>query len=66
MTNYNNENQSIIRDEFYGYVNSMTTCGSCNITIHNVQSINILFFPLEEVRIFKNYPYNCVKIEDCF
>ena len=66
MTNYNNENQSIIRNEFYGYVNSMTTCGSCNITIHNVQSINILFFPLEEVRIFKNYQNNCVKIEDCF
>ena len=66
IQNFNNENKSVISDEFYGCVNSMTTCGCCNVTIHNVQAINILFFPLEEVRKFKNYSYNCVKIEDCF
>ena len=63
---FHNENKSIISEEFFGCMNSMTTCGACKITIHNVQGINILFFPLEEVRKFKNYSYNCVKIEDCF
>ena len=66
MQTFNNENKSVISDEFYGCINSMTTCGYCNKTIHNMQAINILFFPLEEVRKFKNYQYNCVKIEDCF
>ena len=66
IQNFNNENKSVISDEFYGCVNSMTTCGSCNVTIHNMQAINILFFPLEEVRKYKNYSYNCVSIEDCF
>ncbi len=44
----------------------MTTCGYCGITIHNVQVMNILFFPLEEVRKFMMYQNNTVKIEDCF
>jgi len=62
----NSFNQSIISEEFYGYTNSMSTCGRCSITIHNVQLINILFFPLEEVRKFKNYQFNYVRINDCF
>ena len=66
MMNFNNENKSIISEEFNGFMNSMSTCSNCRITIHNVQSINILFFPLEEVRKYKCYNYNCVKIEDCF
>ena len=63
---FNNENKSVISDEFYGSMNTMTTCGYCKVTIHNVQSINILFFPLEEIRKFKNYSNNLIKIEDCF
>ena len=49
---YTNKNKSIISEEFYGYINSLTTCAFCFSTIHNVQSFNILFFPLEEVRKF--------------
>ena len=60
------ENKSIISNLFYGLTNSMTTCGFCRTTIHNVQAINILFFPLEEVRKFMNYTNNFVFIEDCF
>jgi len=63
---YNNKNKSIISDEFYGFINNNTTCGYCNVKIHNVQIINILFFPLEEVKKFKNYKHNNVSILDCF
>jgi len=66
LNDFSNKNQSIICDLFYGLTNSMTTCGWCKTTIHNVQSINILFFPLEEVRKFMNYTNNLVHIEDCF
>ena len=64
--NFMNKNRSIICEEFYGCTNSMTTCYLCRCTVHNVQAMNILFFPLEEVRKFMNYPYNSVRIEDCF
>jgi len=64
--NYLNKNQSLIIEEFNGYINSMTTCGFCGTTIHNVQSFNILFFPLEEIRKFINNRHNNVIIKDCF
>ena len=64
--NYINQNKSIISDEFYGFSNSITTCGFCKTIIHNVQSFNIIFFPLEEIRKFKQYNYNIVNIYDCF
>ena len=63
---YNNKNKSIMSDEFCGFINNSTTCGYCNTKIHNVQAINILFFPLEEVKKFKNYKHNNVTILDCF
>ena len=63
---YISKNKSIISDEFYGFNNSMTTCGLCQISIHNVQSYNILFFPLEEIRKYKGYNFNTVNIYDCF
>ena len=63
---YINKNKSIISEEFYGYTNNMTICQNCSIAIHNVQTNNILFFPLEEVRKFKNYSHNNVNILDCF
>ena len=64
--NYMNKNKSIIAEEFNGYTNSMTSCGCCRTTIHNVQTFNILFFPLEEIRKFMNYKHNNVWIKDGF
>ena len=61
-----NNNESIVCEEFYGCTNSITICGSCRNVIHNIQALNILFFPLEEIRKFMNQNTNIVKIEDCF
>ena len=63
---YKSNNQSIISDEFYGYYNSMIKCCSCDAVIHNVQILNELFFPLEEVWKFKQSPYNLVTLDNCF
>ena len=63
---FTNNNNSLVCEEFYGCSNSMTTCAKCQTTIHIVQALNILFFPLEEVRKFVNSQNNSVKIEDCF
>ena len=65
---YNNSNNnSIISNEFYGCFNSMTTCFNCRSCIHNIQSVNILFFPLEEVRKYKNHSIKeKVSIIECF
>ena len=61
------KNRSIISEEFNGYINSMSMCAVCGTIIHNIQSYNILFFPLEEVRKFMNYNNNNnVMIKDCF
>ena len=64
--NYFKTNDSIILQEFYGFNNIQTKCGNCQTMIHNVQTFNILFFPLEEIRKFKNYAINTVSIVDCF
>ena len=66
MKDFKNKNNSIISDEFYGICFSETTCGNCKTVIYNVQSYNILFFPLEEVRKFMNYNHNNVRIIECF
>ena len=66
MYGFNNNNKSIISDEFYGFTNSITTCNYCKISFYNVQTFNILFFPLEEIRKFKGYNFNTVNIYDCF
>ena len=63
---YISKNKSIISDEFYGFNNTTTVCGFCQIPTFNVQSYNILFFPLEEVRNYKEYDFNSVNIYDCF
>jgi ubiquitin C-terminal hydrolase len=63
---FTNNYNSIISNLFYGMYNSMMTCYNCNLTTHNVQCFNILIFPLEEVRKFKNSYYNFVDIIDCF
>jgi len=66
FNDYNNENKSIISEEFYGYINSSTICDLCKYEINNVQIINILFFPLEEIRKFVKSKHNNVYITDCF
>ena len=64
---YTSQNDSLISEEFHGYLDAMTTCFYCRRTIHNVQSFNIFFFPLEEVRKFKGYyDYIRIPIIDCF
>ena len=62
METYN----SVISHLFYGMYNSMMKCLNCNIITHNVQCFNILIFPLEEVRKFKNRAKNVVDIKECF
>ena len=66
MDFYKRQNNSITTEEFHFYTNNMSTCCNCNTTIHNVQTNNILFFPLEEVRKFKRIYNNNVTIYDCF
>ena len=64
---YSYQNNSIISNEFYGCTDNMTTCCFCRKTIHIMQLVNILFFPLEEVRKFKGYYENVsVPLESCF
>ena len=66
VSEYTNNNESIVSEEFYGYFVSVMKCCYCNVTTYNVQITNILFFPLEKVRIFSKTPYNFVNLEDCF
>ena len=66
VKDYNSKNRSIISNEFYGFFNSQSVCGYCNNIVHNVQTYNILFFPLEEIRKYKGYNFNAVNIYDCF
>ena len=64
---YLSKNKSIIFDIFYGCTNIVTSCLKCYSQIHNVQVNNILFFPLEEVRKYKNKDSNTpVNLIDCF
>jgi ubiquitin C-terminal hydrolase len=58
--------QSIISDIFYGIYNSQMKCLKCKVITHNIQCYNILIFPLEEVRKFKNRMQNTVDIIECF
>ena len=61
MNTYN----SVISRLFYGMHNSMIKCLNCNVVIHNVYYFNILIFPLEEVRKFKNR-IKAIDIKECF
>ena len=64
---YLSKNKSIILDIFYGCSNIVTYCLNCRSELHNVQVNNIIFFPLEEVRKYKNYNKETpVTINDCF
>ena len=44
----------------------MMNCFGCKFRTNNVQCYNILIFPLEEVRKFKNRQENRVDIIECF
>ena len=66
MNDFNKKNKSLISDEFYGINFSETFCENCKTVTYNVQSYNILFFPLEEIRKFMNYNIHCVRIYECF
>ena len=67
FTKYFQKNfNSIISNLFYGMINSMMTCCFCKTITHNIQTFNMLFFPLEEIRKFKGYQQNIVNIYDCF
>ena len=63
---FTNNYKSIISDIFYGMFNSMMTCFNCNSTVNNIQCFNLLIFPLNEVRLFKNRIQNYVNIIECF
>ena len=63
---FTNNYDSVISHLFYGMYNSMMTCFNCKVTTNNVQCYNILIFPLEEVRKFKNRIDNRVDIIECF
>ena len=64
---YDSNNNSIISNEFYGCYNTMITCYQCQNSIHNIQSRNIISFPLEEVRKFKNLSTKeKVSLIECF
>ena len=64
---YKSINNSIISDEFNGFVDKMIKCENCPNTFHNIETYYYLSFNLEEVSKFKGY-YNCyhVRINDCF
>ena len=67
ISNFSENYKSIISDIFYGTECSIIKCALCNNTIYNIQCFNMMFFPLEQVRIFKNYNNNQnVNIFDCF
>ena len=42
-TNFINKNKSIISEEFYGFINSITKCTLCQTENYKFQSFNILF-----------------------
>ena len=65
-TYFRNNYNSIISNLFYGMYNSMTTCLNCHKTSHNIQCYNILIFPLEQVKNYKNKIQNAIDIKDCF
>ena len=63
---YQNNNKSIISEEFYGYYNSMLNCCSCNAITHDIKILKILYFPIEEVRKYVQSSFNFVTLENCF
>ena len=63
---FKNNYCSVISNLFYGLYNSTIICNKCKKITHNVQCYNILVFPLEEVRKYKQRIQNIINIEECF
>ena len=70
ITDYNNQNNSIIKDIFYGLQESITICSNCKIKLYSFAIINLLIFPLEKVRQYllqnSQNPFSYVTLENCF
>ena len=65
--NYENVHNSIITKEFNGYYIDMQGCFICKnyqINSNNINNFRFLNFPLEEIKNYKNYNFNCVNIYD--
>ena len=63
---YKNNYKSIISDIFYGFKNDTLTCTKCANTSHSINLYDIMIFPINEVRNYKNYPKNNISIEEFF
>jgi ubiquitin C-terminal hydrolase len=64
LEEFKNTNKSIISDYFFSIMETTQECQNCKITnvpnyiVYNYCIQNIIFFPLEEVRKFKNNNFN--------
>ena len=59
-------NSSIISKIFCGYFHFTNLCSHCQNKIHIKKYYNILYFPLGEIKKFKNYNHNYIRLNDCF
>ena len=69
IDDYNEKNNSIIKDIFYGVQESITVCLNCKIKLPSFSIINFLIFPLEKVRqylLINNIQSPYVTLEHCF
>jgi ubiquitin C-terminal hydrolase len=63
---YKSNYKSIISDIFYGFKNDTLTCSKCSNTSHSINLYDILIFPTNEIKNFKNYSSDSILIEECF
>ena len=63
---YKSNYKSIISDIFYGFKNDTLTCSKCSNTSHSINLYDILIFPTDEIKNFKNYSSDSILIEECF
>ena len=47
------ENQSIVRNIFFGTTHSLTQCSNCHFYLHDFEAYFIRIFPLEEIRNYR-------------
>ena len=67
--NYNESNNSIIKDLFYFDQANIITCLNCGSKVFNFSINNLLLFPLKKTYLFKkrkNENINSIEIKDCF
>ena len=69
LQNYYKVNKSIITDVFYFDQANITKCLNCGTSLYNFGMHNLLIFPLEKTRIYKEQKernFENVNIKDCF